>query len=58
MAAPKSGKHKQYAHYAVALFGNGAERHRLREYRAVQREMAAERIRLADLVLQPPKPTK
>jgi hypothetical protein len=27
------------------------------EYRAIQREMAAEWIKLADAILQPPKPT-
>jgi hypothetical protein len=55
MAIPKNDKHREYAHYAE---------HCLRmvpvapsqEYRAIQREMAAEWIKLADAILQPPKP--
>ncbi len=57
MAAPKSGKHKEYAHYAVHCL-KMVPAAPTQEYRAVQREMAAEWIRLADLVLQPLKPTK
>jgi hypothetical protein len=54
MAAPKNDKHKKYARYAV---------HCLeivpaipdQEYRTVQREMAAEWLRLADTILHPLK---
>ena len=55
MKTPKSDKHKEYAHYAeyclqmMPVAPN-------QEYRAIQREMAAEWIRLADAILQPPKP--
>jgi hypothetical protein len=54
MAVPKNNKHKEYAGYAV---------HCLeivpaipdQEYRNVQREMAAEWLRLAEAVLHPLK---
>ena len=54
MAVPKNDKHKEYANYTG---------HCLRmapvapdqEYRAIQREMAAEWLRLANAVLHPPK---
>ncbi len=57
MAKPKNDKHKEYAHYAehclkmVPLAPS-------KEYRAIQREMAAEWIKLADATIHPPKPTK
>ena len=57
MATPTNDKHNEYAHYAehclqmVPLAPN-------QEYRAIQREMAAEWIKLADAILQPPKATK
>ena len=57
MAVPKSGKHKQYAQYAEHCL-EMVPRAPSQEYRAIQREMAAEWIRLADFILQPPKPTK
>ena len=57
MKTPKGNKHREYAHYAehclqmVPVAPNQV-------YRAIQREMAAEWIRLADAFLQPTKPTK
>jgi hypothetical protein len=57
MKTPKGDKHKEYAHYAehclqmVPVAPN-------QEYRAIQHEMAAEWIKLADAILHPPKPTK
>lgn len=57
MATSKNDKHKEYSHYAehclqmVPVAPN-------QEYRAIQREMAAEWIKLADTLLQPSKPTK
>ena len=57
MAVPKSSKHKEYAQYAKHCLEMvpGAP---TQEYRALQREMAAEWIKLADAILQPSKPTK
>lgn len=57
MAVPKNNKHKEYARYAL---------HCLKivpaipdqEYRIIQREMAAEWLRLADAVLHPLKLVK
>jgi hypothetical protein len=57
MAVPKNDKHKEYASYAE---------HCLRmapvapdqEYRAIRREMAAERLSLADADLHPLKRVK
>jgi hypothetical protein len=57
MAVSKSGKHKEYAQYAehcLEMVPKAASQ----EYRAIQREMAAEWIKLADSILQPLKPTK
>jgi hypothetical protein len=57
MKTPKGDKHKEYAHYAehclqmVPVAPN-------QEYCAIQHEMAAEWIKLADAILHPPKPTK
>jgi hypothetical protein len=54
MAIPRNGKHKEYARYAEHCL------HRTtiakdQSDRTVLREMAAEWIKLADAVLQPPK---
>jgi len=51
VAIPKNNKHKQYARYAehcLELVPGILDQ----EYRAVQREMAAEWLRLADEVLR------
>jgi hypothetical protein len=50
-------KHKEYARYAahcLDMVPNIPDQ----EYQAIQSEMAAEWIKLADAILQPPKPTK
>jgi hypothetical protein len=55
MAGPKNDKHKEYARYAA---------HCLKivptlpdqEYRVIQREMAAEWLKLADAIRRPLKP--
>ncbi len=57
MASPKNSKHKEYAHYAVHCL-KMVPVAPSQEYRALQREMAAEWIKLADAILQPLKPTK
>jgi hypothetical protein len=57
MKTPKDGKHKEYARYAAHCL-EMVPRAPSREYRALQREMAAEWIKLADTILQPLKPTK
>ena len=57
MAVPKNNKHKEYARYAV---------HCLKivpaipdqECRVIQREMAAEWLKLADAIRHPLKPSK
>jgi hypothetical protein len=54
---PKNEKHKEYAGYAVHCL-QMVPKIPDQEYRAIQREMAAEWIKLADAILQPPKPTK
>jgi hypothetical protein len=54
MASPKNDKHKEYARYAehcLRMVPVASDQ----EYRAVQREMAAEWLRLADAVLHPLK---
>jgi len=56
MAGPKNDKHKEYARYAV---------HCLKmvpvapdqKYRVIQREMAAEWLKLADAIRHPLKPS-
>jgi hypothetical protein len=52
MAAPKNDKHKQYARYAThclkVVFAIPDQ-----EYRTIQREMAAEWLRLADEARRP-----
>jgi hypothetical protein len=53
---PKNDKHKEYSHYAehcLRLVPQIPDQ----EYRAIQREMAAEWIRLAETVLRPSKGT-
>jgi hypothetical protein len=57
MATPKNAKHKEYAQYAEHCL-QMVPKAPTQEYCALQREMAAEWIRLADFILQPPKPTK
>jgi hypothetical protein len=57
MATPKNDKYKEYARYARHCL-DMVPRAPTQEYRALQREMAAEWIKLADAILQPPKPTK
>jgi hypothetical protein len=56
MAVSKNEKHKEYARYAahcLELVPAIPDQ----EYRAIQREMAAEWLRLADAVLHPAKRT-
>jgi len=57
MTVPKSGKHKEYARYAEHCL-NMVAATRDQDSRSINREMAAEWLRLADVVLHPPKPTK
>jgi hypothetical protein len=57
MAISKNDKHKEYARYAVHCLDT-VPKIPDREYRAIQREMAAEWIKLADAILRPPKVTK
>jgi hypothetical protein len=57
MAIPKNDKHKEYARYAehcLKLVPGIPDR----EYRAVQREMAGEWLKLAESVLHPSKRQK
>ena len=54
MAIPKNDKHKEYARYAAHCL-NMVTAVKDQESRAVQREMAAEWLRLADAVLHPLK---
>ena len=57
MAVPKNDKHKEYARYAehcLKLVPAIPDQ----EYRSVQREMAAEWLKLADAIIQPLKPVK
>ena len=54
MAIPKSDKHKDYARYATHCL-NMVTAAKDQESRAIQREMAAEWLRLADAVLHPLK---
>jgi hypothetical protein len=54
---PKNDKHKEYSHYAehcLRLVPQIPDQ----EYRNIQREMAAEWIRLAEAVLRPLIPPK
>ena len=54
MSAPKNDKHKDYAHYAAhcSYLETAAGDP---DSRAIQREMAAEWLKLADAVLHPLK---
>jgi hypothetical protein len=57
MAIPKSDKRKQYAHYAahcLYLVTSATDP----DSRTIQREMAAEWLKLADSVRRPSKPTQ
>ena len=54
MAVPENNKHKDYMRYAehcLKMVPHAPDQ----EYRNVQREMAAEWLKLADAVLHPPK---
>lgn len=54
MATPKTDKHKDYAHYAAhCLYLETAASDP--DSRAIQREMAAEWLKLADAILRPAK---
>ena len=57
MAVPKSDKHGEYARYAAHCL-EMVPRAPSQEYQTIQREMAAEWIKLADAILQPPKLAK
>jgi hypothetical protein len=54
---PKNDKHKEYSHYAEHCL-QMVPRIPDQEYRAIQREMAAEWIKLAEAVLRPLIPIK
>jgi hypothetical protein len=57
MAIPTNNKHEQYARYAdhcLKVLPVMPDQ----EYRTIQREMAAEWLKLADAITHPPKPTK
>jgi hypothetical protein len=55
MAVPKSDKHKDYARYAVLCLG-AASALTVQEERAINREMAAEWLKLADDIIELSKP--
>jgi len=57
MAIPKHDKHREYARYAQHCL-EMAPVAPDQEYRAIQREMAAEWLKLADTVAHPLKPKK
>jgi hypothetical protein len=52
MAIPKNDKHKEYARYAAHCL-HMVTTAKGQDDRAIQRDMAAEWIRLADTILQP-----
>ena len=57
MAAPKNDKHKEYVRYAshcLDILPTITDQ----EVRAIQREMAAEWLKLADAIAHPLKPVK
>ncbi len=54
MATSKTDKHKDYARYAAHCLEMVPETPN-QEFRAIQREMAAEWLKLADAVLHPLK---
>jgi hypothetical protein len=57
VATPKKGKHKEYARFAAHCL-KMVPAVTDQEYRAVQREMAAEWLKLADAVIHPLGQTK
>jgi hypothetical protein len=57
MATPKSGRHKEYARYAEHCL-NLVTSMKNRKDRSINREMAAEWLRLADATIRPLKPAK
>jgi hypothetical protein len=57
MAVPKNDKHKEYARYATHCL-NMAASMKDHESRGINREMAAEWLKLADAVLHPLKRTQ
>jgi hypothetical protein len=57
MAAPKNNSHKDYVRYAEHCL-NLVPTIDAQEDRAINREMAAEWIRLADAIVHPLKPMK
>jgi hypothetical protein len=57
VAIPKNGRHKEYVSYAarcLQMVPPVADQ----KYRAIQREMAAEWLKLADALIHPLGPTK
>ena len=52
VAIPKNGKHKEYVRYAAHCL-QMAPTLTEQEYRSVQREMAAEWLKLADTLIHP-----
>ena len=57
MASPKKEKHREYSRYAAHCLHMVTAAKDQGE-RAIQREMAAEWLKLADVVLHSPVPTK
>jgi hypothetical protein len=57
MAKPKDDKHKDYARYAAHCLGMVTTT-KDQEARAINREMAAEWLKLADAMLHPLKPPR
>ena len=57
MAAPKNDKHKDYARYAAHCL-NLVPAIKNQDDRAINREMAAEWLKLADAIAHPLKPLK
>jgi hypothetical protein len=57
MATPKSDKHKEYARFAAHCLSMVTVA-KDQDSRAIQREMAAEWLKLADAVLHPLKRTE
>ncbi len=57
MAAPKNDKHKDYARYAAHCL-DMVPAAKYQNDQAINREMAAEWLRLADAIAHPLKPVK
>jgi hypothetical protein len=57
VAIPKNGRHKEYVRYAAHCL-EIVPRVPDQEYRSLQREMAAEWLKLADAIIHPLSPTK